>query len=192
MNWVNWVINPHWPLMYSPANSDHSLFVATCYMSSLSIYSITRNIVTVNTLLYFAMTFQWRHNGRDDVSNHQPQDCLLNHLFRRGSKKTSKLRVTGLCAGYSPVTGEFPAQMASNAENVSISWRYNDLSLVDISYSSGPILTQRPKILWSLEAARIRLWHFHSLWNLTGRHLGSSTAEMPVQFQRSRGFAISR
>ena len=38
-------------------------------------------------------------------------------------KKTSKLRVTGLCEGNSPVTGEFPAQMASNAENVSISWR---------------------------------------------------------------------
>ena len=35
-------------------------------------------------------------------------------------KKTSKLRVIGLCAGNSPVTGEFPAQMASNAENVSI------------------------------------------------------------------------
>ena len=34
----------------------------------------------------------------------------------RRSKKTSKLRVTGLCAGNSPGTGEFPAQMASNAE----------------------------------------------------------------------------
>ena len=43
---------------------------------------------------------------------------------RRRSKKTSKLRVTGLCEGNSPVTGEFPAQMASNAENVSIWWRH--------------------------------------------------------------------
>ena len=41
------------------------------------------------------------------------------------SKKTSKLRVTGLCAGNSPGTSEFPAQMASNAENVSIWWRHN-------------------------------------------------------------------
>ena len=39
---------------------------------------------------------------------------------RRRSKATSKLRVTGLCEGNSPVTGEFPAQRASNAENVSI------------------------------------------------------------------------
>ena len=44
-------------------------------------------------------TLQWRHNGHDSVSNHQPHDCLLNRLFRRKSKKTSKLRVTGLCAG---------------------------------------------------------------------------------------------
>ena len=40
-------------------------------------------------------------------------------------KKTSKLRVTGLCARNSSVTGEFLAQMASNAENVSIWWRHH-------------------------------------------------------------------
>ena len=45
---------------------------------------------------------QWRHNGRDSVTNHQPHDCLLNRLFRRRSKKTSKLSVAGLCAGNSP------------------------------------------------------------------------------------------
>ena len=53
-------------------------------------------------------------------------DCLLNRLFRRRSKKTSKLRVTGLCAGNSLVTGEFVPQRASNAENVSIWWRLHD------------------------------------------------------------------
>ena len=57
----------------------------------------------------------WRHNGQDSVSNHQPRHCLLSRLFgHRSNKKKSKLRVTGLCAG------EFPAQMASNAENISI------------------------------------------------------------------------
>ena len=65
-------------------------------------------------------SLQWRCNGHDGISNHQPYDCLLNRLFGRGSKKTPKLRITGLCAGNSPVTGEFPAQMTSNAENVSI------------------------------------------------------------------------
>ena len=68
---------------------------------------------------------QWRHNERDGVSNHQRLDCLLNRLFRCRSKKTSKLCITGLYEGNSPVTGEFPAQMASNAENVSIWWRHH-------------------------------------------------------------------
>ena len=45
---------------------------------------------------------RWRHNDHAGVSNHQPHGCLLNRLFRRRSKKTSKLRVTGLCVGNSP------------------------------------------------------------------------------------------
>ena len=53
-------------------------------------------------------SLQWRHNEPDGVSNHQFHDCLLNRLFRRRSKKTSKLRVTDLCEGNSPMTGEFP------------------------------------------------------------------------------------
>ena len=51
---------------------------------------------------------RWRHNGCDSVSNHQPYDCLLNRLFRRRSKKTSKLRVTGLCAGIHRGPVNFP------------------------------------------------------------------------------------
>ena len=71
---------------------------------------------------------RWRHNDHAGVSNHQPHGCLLNRLFRRKSKKISKLRVTGLCAGNSPGTGEFPAQMASHAENVSIWWRHHGIA----------------------------------------------------------------
>ena len=70
---------------------------------------------------------QWCHDDRDGVSNHQPNDCLLNHLFRRRSKKTSKLRLTGLCEGNSPVTSEFPAQGIRNAENVSIWWYHHEI-----------------------------------------------------------------
>ena len=72
------------------------------------------------------VTLRWHHNGRDSVSNHQPHDCLLHHLFRHRSKKTPKLRVTGLCTGNSLGTGEFPAQMASNMENVSIWWHHHE------------------------------------------------------------------
>ena len=73
------------------------------------------------------ISLQWRHNARDSVSNHQPHECLLGRLFRCRSKKTSRLCVTGLCEGNSPVTGEFPAQRASNADNVSIWWRHHVL-----------------------------------------------------------------
>ena len=51
------------------------------------------------TFLNISLSLQWRHDERDGVSNHQPHDCLLMQPF---IKKTSKLRVTGLCAGNSP------------------------------------------------------------------------------------------
>ena len=76
----------------------------------------------------FRSTLEWRHNGREGVSNHQRLDCLLNRLFGHRSKKTSKLRVTGLCEGDPPVTSEFPLQRTSNAENVSIWWRHNEIT----------------------------------------------------------------
>ena len=48
-------------------------------------------------------------------------------VYSGSNKKTSKLRVTGLFGGNSLVTDEFPARMASNAENVSISWRHHEI-----------------------------------------------------------------
>ena len=71
------------------------------------------------------LPLQWRHNERDGISNHKRLDCLLKSLFRCRSRKTSKLPVTGLCEGNSLVTGEFPAQRASNVENVPIWWRHH-------------------------------------------------------------------
>ena len=62
------------------------------------------------------MALQWRHNERHGVLNRRCLDCLLNRLFRR----TSKLRVTGLCEGNPLVTGGFPLQRASEAENASL------------------------------------------------------------------------
>ena len=85
----------------------------------------------------------WRRNGCDGVSKQQPHDCLLNNLFRRRSKKTSKLRVTGLCARNSPVTGELSAQMASNADNVSIWWCHLMMSsqaLPERFLHTGPVM----------------------------------------------------
>ena len=98
-------------------------------MSAVASHITSLTIVYSCFLLCFFLLLnynklQWRHNEHSDVSNHRRLYCLLNRLFGLRSKKTSKLRVTGLCAGNSPVTGEFPAQMASNAKNVSIWWRH--------------------------------------------------------------------
>ena len=79
----------------------------------------------VSHILFCFLPLQLRHNEHDGVSNLQPHDCLLNRLFVCRSRKSSKLRVTDLCAGNSPVTVEFPAQMASYAENFSIWWRHH-------------------------------------------------------------------
>ena len=102
------------------------------YSLQISCYMIIRfskgliSMYTVYRVASFSWSpLQWRHNERDGVSNHQSHDCLLKRLFRRRSKKTSKLRVTGLCEGNSPVTGEFPAKRANNAEYVSIWWRHH-------------------------------------------------------------------
>ena len=69
---------------------------------------------------------------------------------RRRSRKTSKLRITGLCRGNSPVTGEFPAQRASNAENVSIWWRHHVFFQITGKSTSGSILrlTKRLNTTW--------------------------------------------
>ena len=73
---------------------------------------------------YFScVPLQWPHNERHCVSNHWRLYYLLNRLFRCRSKKISKLSVTGLFEENPPVTGGFPEQRASNAENVSISLR---------------------------------------------------------------------
>ena len=70
----------------------------------------------------YVRRLQWRHHEHDGVSNHQPHDCLLNHLFKVQIKENIKApRHWPLW----PMTDEFPAQRASNAENVSIWWRHH-------------------------------------------------------------------
>ena len=120
------------------------ILVPAAYYYSIAVYIISHQCVSHGFVVMIILSFicrlhqnvchgsvavnalRWRHNDHAGVSSHQPHGRLLNRLFRRKSKKTLKLRVTGLCAGNSPGTGEFPAQMASYAENVSIWWRHHE------------------------------------------------------------------
>ena len=75
----------------------------------------------IYTMKYRLRSLKWHHNERDGISNHRRIDWSLHRLFRRRSKKTSKLRVTGFCEGNSSVTSKFPAQRDTK---VSIWWRH--------------------------------------------------------------------
>ena len=72
---------------------------------------------------------------------------------RRRSKKTSKLRVIGLWADNFPVTDEFPAQMASNAENVSILWRHHGCRSPGANIGTEP--SAQPKCILDKNDGRI-------------------------------------
>ena len=65
-------------------------------------------------------SLRWRHNDHAGVSNHQPRGCLLNRLFRRRSKKTSKLRVTGLKNGQ--LRGKYFHLMTSSCIQAPCHW----------------------------------------------------------------------
>ena len=118
LTWTMWISNALQRTLFEVP------FVATTQVNNSC--SAGNHLWACNTgAIYLS---QWRHHGRDSVSNHQPYDCLLKRLVKE-SKKTTKLCVTGLCAGNSPGTGKFPAQMASNAENVSIWWRHHVISI---------------------------------------------------------------
>ena len=108
----------------------HIVIYLCAYTRRWTMAAITRTHTHTHKL-------QWRYNDHDGVSNHQPYYCLLNHHRPLW--------------GNSPVTGEFPAQRASNAENVSIWWRYHDthdiLGLRDDFLSCGYINLQFSKYM---------------------------------------------
>ena len=122
----NWVLNSTLSIYKTWPDLPQSRLIWFQLVFTRTNHEVSHTLVIV--ACYTLHTLHRRHNDHGGVSNHQPQDCLLNRLFRRTSKKTPKLRVTGLCAGNSPGIGEFPAQMASNAENVSIWWCHHVFS----------------------------------------------------------------
>ena len=94
---------------------------------------------------------QWRHNERDRVSTHRRLDCLLNRLFRRRSKKT--VCVIGIYEGNPPMTGWFPSQRASDAENVSIWWCHPG------SYPA------KKRVKLTCVKSRVSVTASHCIWN---------------------------
>ena len=134
---------PHWPLRRSPSQwkvsvTSNSLSPGRCGCD-FKYVDFKHKLGLISRIFKETLLLPWRRNERDCVSNHQPFDCLLNCLFGHRLNNTSKLSVTALCEGNSPVTGEFPAQKSSNAENVSIWWRHHDWN---VSQGTSCVLSQ--------------------------------------------------
>ena len=93
---------------HSPYHGDAFVSCANWNVWNKDNNSLRKQFCRLCLLIWVClMTLQWRHNERDGVLKHRCLDCLLNRLYRRRSKKTPKLRVTGLCEVNSAVTGKF-------------------------------------------------------------------------------------
>ena len=118
------------------------VLIGTIFLLTINMCDRGRTITHLQISWFHTQVY---NNGRDGISNHQPHECLLSRLIRRRSEKTSKLHVTGFCAGNSLMTGEFPAQIASNAEYVSNWWRHHGLVRIPLyARSPRPVLDAQP------------------------------------------------
>ena len=114
---------------------------------------------------YISGTLHWRHNDQDGVSNHQPHGCLLNRLFGRRSKKTSKLRVTGLCARWIPRTkGQWRGKcfhlMTSSWDVLNVWWR-SSLGICIWYYHKSKTINQRVTHLSNLMLFHRHMYHMY-------------------------------
>ena len=149
----------------------------------------------ITSIFSVVMSLQWRHNECDSVSKHRRRDCLLSRLFRRRSKKTWKLCVTGLCAGNSMVAGEVPAWRASNAEIVSIYWPHHGVTRCVIpsfqgyacrkmyERSKAAIFTEFFTVIWHHEAVFVLSHHYMTMKrSIDGK---SGIAHIPRRWMKS-------
>ena len=121
-------------------------------------------------VLHKAITLQWRHNECGGVSNHRRLDCSLNRLFRRRSKKTSKLRVTVLCEGNSPVTRKmFP---------------FDDviMAMVHTSIHCKPRVAMMP----TLSSLMSPLWEINTYELFEVRNVALHAAHLPLIYDAIR------
>ena len=136
-----------------------------CKMQSGVIYTYIYNKINVyihTCVLYVLIVWQWFHNERDDVSNHLCLRCLINCWFRHRQKKTLKLRVTGFVRRIHRRLVNSPHKKASNAENVSISWRHHMKN--DSNHEVVSLLEERTSYIsimhfWLCDSTRGCDWH---------------------------------
>ena len=102
-----------WIKYFIPA---YFIEVAVSVSIDKHIFTVFITVCCITSITVTSWWARWRLKS--------PASPLLTQPFLGAHIKKSKLRVTGLCEGKSPVTGDFPPQRASHVENVSIWWRY--------------------------------------------------------------------
>ena len=114
------------------------LFFILLFMSAVihCLYSVGNKITTTtNRRLFSKHILCCSHYINVIMSTMASQITSLMIVYwtiYSGADDISKLRVTGLCAGTYPLTGEFPAQRASNAKM---------FHLMSSSWSGGVVMT---------------------------------------------------
>ena len=104
-------------------------------------------------------TIQWRHNDHDGVSK-SPASRLFTQLFIQTQIKENikATRHWPLCGEFTG-TGEFPAQRASYAENVSIWWRHHEQNRF---HGQGPELLRDSQV--NTHVIQQEVWNMGSNW----------------------------
>ena len=103
-----------------------SLYNQTSFESVKLIFGAFQSILQIACCLVPWLPLQWRHNDHD-VRLKSPASRLFTQPFIQTQIKENikAPRHWPLCGEFTG-TGEFPAQRASYAENVSIWWRHHD------------------------------------------------------------------
>ena len=123
---------PHWRQAiiqnndWLNAKNKHIMHKQLHMINSVTLDSRSHGLCIGRLKFRYWWLIKWRHNGWDGVSNHQPHDCILNCFFQAQIKENIIAPRHWSRVGNLPVTGEFPAQKASNADDVSIWWRHHE------------------------------------------------------------------
>ena len=116
------------PLVSKSITNKQSIYATTKVTSVGETTKAEPQVEVLNEGIHFPKAIERSHYSDVITGTIASQITSLTIVYLTvysDAEKTSKFRVTGLCAGNSPGTSEFPAQMASYAENVSIWWRYH-------------------------------------------------------------------
>ena len=99
-------------------------------------------------------------------------------------KKSSKLRVTGICEGNRPVTDGFPSQRASNTGNVPIWWRHHDFQINFTYWDTNQIAAfSRTACTNAFSRVKIIVLWFIFKWDLSPIAIGWNNGVVPISRQ---------